>query len=93
MESARAFTEELRAAGIRAELDERSETLNYRIREAETLKVPYMAVIGGREAEAGTVAVRVRGTGKKQVIVSREAFTSHLREQAVSRTLEVGLPG
>ena len=60
MESARSFAEELRAAGIRAELDERSETLNYRIREAETQKVPYMAVIGGREAEAGTVAVRMR---------------------------------
>ena len=44
--------------GLRAHVDERSETLNYKIREAETQKVPYMAVIGEREAEAGTVAVR-----------------------------------
>jgi threonyl-tRNA synthetase len=91
MESARSFAEELRAAGLRAELDERSETLNYRIREAETQKVPYMAVIGGREAEAGTVAVRMRGAGRKQVILPRAEFTAQLREQAESRTLEVGV--
>ena len=41
------------------------ETLSYRIRDAEMHKVPYMAVIGEREAEAGTVAVRKRGAGKK----------------------------
>jgi threonyl-tRNA synthetase len=91
MESARSFAEELRAAGLRAELDERSETLNYRIREAETQKVPYMAVIGGREAEAGTVAVRMRGAGRKQVILPREAFTAQVRAQAESRTLEIGV--
>jgi threonyl-tRNA synthetase len=42
-ERARASSEQLRAAGIRAELDDRNETLNYKIREAETQKVPYMA--------------------------------------------------
>ena len=45
-------------------------TLNYRIREAEIGKVPYMAVVGQREAEADTVAVRVRGAGKKQEVMA-----------------------
>jgi threonyl-tRNA synthetase len=91
VDDARAFTEQLRAAGLRAHLDDRNETLNYRIREAETQKVPYMAVIGGREAEAGTVAVRARGAGKKQTVVAREAFIHQLIEQSRRRTLEVGV--
>jgi threonyl-tRNA synthetase len=91
MESALAFRDELRAVGVRAELDERNETLNYRIREAETLKVPYMAVIGGREAEAGTVAVRMRGAGRKQVILPRADFAEQVRAQDASRTLELGV--
>ena len=59
-DAARAVHERLRAAGVRSHLDDRSETLNYKIREGETLKVPFLAVIGQREADAGTVAVRVR---------------------------------
>jgi threonyl-tRNA synthetase len=49
---------ELRAAGLRAELDARSEKVGKKIREAELRKVPYMLVVGEREAEAGEVAVR-----------------------------------
>jgi threonyl-tRNA synthetase len=91
LESARALAVQLSAGGIRAEVDDRSETLNYKIREAETLKVPYMAVVGGREAEAGTAAVRVRGAGKKQVILPRERFLEQLRAQVESKTLELGV--
>jgi threonyl-tRNA synthetase len=83
--SAAELDDALRAAGIRSHLDERAETLNYRIRDAETHKVPYMAVIGGREAEAGTVAVRRRGQGKKQEIMDRADFIAGLREGIVSR--------
>jgi threonyl-tRNA synthetase len=90
-ENGRDLVEQLKAAGLRAELDDRNETLNYRIREAETQKVPYMAVIGGREAEAGTVAVRARGTGKKQTVISGEQFIGQLVEQDASRTLELGV--
>jgi len=50
---ARALHERLRAAGIRSHLDERNETLNYRIRDGELQKIPYMAVVGQREADAG----------------------------------------
>src|SRR2546426_5561912 len=65
--AARALHERLRAAGIRSHLDERNETLNYRIRDGELQKVPYMAVVGQREAEAGSAAVRSRGAGDKQI--------------------------
>ncbi len=77
----------LRDAGIRADVDARSETLGYRIREAETMKVPYMAVIGQREAQAGTVAVRARGEGRKQEVMDREAFIARLAEQISARSL------
>jgi threonyl-tRNA synthetase len=88
--SARGFGAELRACGIRVHVDDRNETLNYRIREAETAKVPYMAVIGGREAEGGTVAVRVRGAGKKQEIVERGVLADRIVDQMKTRTLQVG---
>ena len=50
----------LRAARIRAELDDRNEKLGYRIRDAQLRKVPYMLVVGAREAENGTVSLRHR---------------------------------
>jgi threonyl-tRNA synthetase len=92
-EYAHEVARELRDAGVRVEVDDRNETLNYRIREGETEKVPYMAVVGGREAEAQTVAVRVRGAGRKQVVLARDAFARQVRERIVSRTLDVELDG
>ena len=53
----------LQAAGLRAELDERQEKINYKIREAQLQKVPYMLVVGDREAAEGAVAVRSRAKG------------------------------
>ncbi|MBE0659852.1 MAG: threonine--tRNA ligase [Bryobacteraceae bacterium] len=57
--------EQLRGAGLRAELDSRSEKVNYKIREAQMQKVPYMLVIGDREAEQGAVSVRNRKHGDR----------------------------
>ena len=85
--NAQSLVDELRAAGIRATLDDRSETLNYRIRDAETQKVPYMAVIGQREADAGTAAVRRRGAGKKQDVLARTAFIEQLRKEIDTKAL------
>jgi len=85
--SGRELVDLLEAAGIRAALFER-ETLGWRIRDAETHKVPYMAVVGEREAEAGTVAVRKRGAGKKQEIMDREEFVQRLREETHSRAIQ-----
>jgi threonyl-tRNA synthetase len=76
----------MKAAGIRATLDTH-DTLNYRIREAELLKVPYMAVLGRREAEAGTIAVRTRGAGKKQDIVPVGEFIDRVRGEIMARSL------
>ncbi len=55
--------QQLRDAGIRVELDDRNEKIGFKIREAQVAKVPYMLVIGDREAEAGGVAVRHRERG------------------------------
>jgi threonyl-tRNA synthetase len=77
----------MRDAGIRAHLDDRNETLNYRIRDGEMMKVPYMAVIGKREAEGDTVAVRVRGEGKKQEIIPVGEFIARVEEEDRQRAL------
>ena len=84
-ESARELVNLLRAKGVRAQLDDQ-DTLGYRIREAEVKKVPYMGVVGKREAEAGTVAVRRRGAGRKQVVMEREAFAGQVADDIRSRT-------
>jgi threonyl-tRNA synthetase len=60
LEYARAVHGRLRAARLRAELDDRNEKLGYRIRDAQLRKVPYMLVVGAREAEQGTVSLRHR---------------------------------
>jgi threonyl-tRNA synthetase len=52
--------ESLRAAGLRVEVDERSERMQAKIRDAQLQKVPYMLVVGDREADAGAAAVRLR---------------------------------
>ena len=84
---ARALHERLRAAGIRSHLDERNETLNYRIRDAELQKVPYMAVVGQREVDSGSAAVRGRGEGKKQVVLPGAEFVAKLQEEVRTRSL------
>ncbi len=84
---ARALVARMRAEGIRATLDARNETLNYRVREGEVQKVPYMCVIGRREADEGTVALRVRGAGRKQEILPADAFIARVREEVRTRAL------
>jgi threonyl-tRNA synthetase len=85
--AAESVTRRLKAAGIRASLDNRADTLNYRIRDGEVMKVPYMAVIGKREAESGSVALRVRGTGKKQEVMPVEDFVKRVVEEHRTRAL------
>ena len=86
VDSADEFAGQLDTAGIRGKVVSR-ETLSYRIRDAEVHKIPYMTVIGEREAEAGTVAVRKRGTGKKQDIIDRAEFIAQLAGEVESRAL------
>src|SRR5215471_18939023 len=63
MDYARSVLQQLEAAGIRATLDDRNEKVNLKIREAQLQKIPYMLVVGGREAENNQVAVRNRKHG------------------------------
>jgi len=77
----------LRAAGVRGHLDASHETLNYRIRGGEVAKVPYMLVIGQREATSDSVAVRVRGAGNKQEVMTVEAFLARVGEEVRTRAI------
>ena len=61
---AQSVADTLTRAGLRIELDSRNEKVGYRIREAQLQKIPYMLVLGGKEAESGEVAVRDRRDGK-----------------------------
>ena len=85
-ESAREFARDLKQAGIRSSLEAR-DTLGYRIRDAETLKIPYMGVIGEREATNCTVAVRRRGMGKKQEVMDRGSFIDRVLDEIQSKSL------
>jgi threonyl-tRNA synthetase len=60
--------EQLREAGLRVETDLRNEKIGYKIREARNLKTPYILVIGAKEAEAGALAVRKRGSEESTVM-------------------------
>jgi threonyl-tRNA synthetase len=83
---ARQVTDRLRAARFRVHLDDRNEKLNARIRDAQIEKIPFTLVVGGREAESNTVAVRVRGqgdTGPRPL----EKFIQELQQARDSRSL------
>ena len=73
--------EALDAAGLRSAIDVRNEKINYKIREHSHAKVPAMFVIGGREAEEGTVALRRMG-GKDQEILALDEAVARLGEEA-----------
>jgi threonyl-tRNA synthetase len=64
----------LKAAGIRAETDLRNEKINYKVREHSLQKVPYLLVVGKREAEEGTVAIRTLGEQHQKVVLLDEAI-------------------
>ncbi|HEY3569178.1 MAG TPA: threonine--tRNA ligase [Thermoanaerobaculia bacterium] len=75
-------------AGVRVELDDRNEKLGYRIREAQVQKVPYMLVVGAREAEEGTVSVR-RRAGEDLGAMPATDFLARVRDLTSSRSREL----
>jgi threonyl-tRNA synthetase len=83
---AHSVAEELRAAGLRVEVDDEAETIGKKIRNAETMKIPYMLVVGDKEKQAGTAAVRSYHRGdlgaKKAATVAKA-----LAKEAVDRSL------
>ena len=87
----RTVWEKLRAARVRAELDDRNEKLGYRIREAQIRKVPYMLVVGERESQNGTVSLRHR-SGEDLGAVPLDRVLADLAREIGSRasSLTVG---
>ncbi len=85
-EYARQIYEKLIAAGFRAELDARSEKVNLKIREAQLHKIPYMLVVGEREAQGGQVSVRNRKAGD-QGVVPVDEFIHKLTELVNAKSL------
>ena len=83
---AQSVADELAGRGIRVETDFRNEKIGYKIREAQSRKIPYMLVIGDKEAENGTVSVRTRSGGDKGA-VSLDKFAADITEEIRSRAL------
>jgi threonyl-tRNA synthetase len=78
---------QLLQAGVRAELDDANQTLNYRIRQAQVMKVPYMLVAGDREAAAGQVALR-RRSGEGQEPRPVDEVVSLIAERIATKALD-----
>ena len=74
--------EKLKAAGIRVEADVRNEKINYKVREHSLAKVPNLVVVGRREAEEGTVALRVLGKDG-QTMLSIDDLIARLANEAL----------
>ena len=81
-EAVQAVAAKLRTAGLRVQADLRNEKIGYKIREAQLQKVPYMLVVGDREAEAGAVSVRSRSKGDIGVMKVEEFLERSLAEVA-----------
>ncbi len=85
---AKEIFDKLKELGIRAELDDRSEKMQAKIRDAQLEKVPFMAVIGQREASAGTVAIRQRD-GKDLGALSINDFIGKLQSLITEKSLHL----
>ena len=79
---------QLKEEGIRAELDDRPEKMQGKIRDAQMEKIPYMLVIGGREVEANTVAVRQRD-GQDLGAIPFSEFLAKVKEQINTKSLNL----
>src|SRR5690554_799419 len=82
------LVEKLRKAGVRADVADEGERMNAAVREAELLKIPYIAILGDRELENGQVSFRSRKE-PNQNGVALEAFVQHVADSSAARTLEI----
>jgi threonyl-tRNA synthetase len=90
LDYARKLAAELKADGVRAEVDGRSERVNLKIRQAQLNKVPYMLVVGDREVAESTVSVRLR-TGEQLAAQSLDSFKQGVKRAILSRAKELEL--
>ncbi|MGH2663583.1 MAG: threonine--tRNA ligase [Actinomycetota bacterium] len=88
-EHARGLAERLRSEGLRADVDDSRETLGKKVRDVQMMKVPYALVVGDKEVDSATVAVRDRG-GNEARAVPFEAFLAKAIEEKESRAVETG---
>ena len=88
-EYARGVLAKLREAGVRADCDERNETMGYKVRAGIVDKVPYLLVVGDREAADGTVSVRSHDGGDEGVVGADE-FVARIVEEIESKRLPAG---
>ena len=86
LDYARHTHQALRAKGLRAQLDERSEKMQAKIRDAQLQQIPYMLVVGEREAQAGAVAVRHRREGDLGVM-KLDAFAERVSQETTTRAV------
>lgn len=75
-------------AGLRSEIDSRSERMNAKVRDAELYKVPYIVIVGDKEEENQQISFRSRKEPNQNAI-SSQAFLKHLKDNAQARTLEI----
>jgi threonyl-tRNA synthetase len=94
LDYAKSVVSELKAAGLRVELDERQEKIGFKIREAQLQKIPYMLVVGDKEVAEQTVAIRSRvggDQGAQSVDAFIEAAKNEVAEKGRQEALTVGL--
>jgi len=80
---ARQVAAKLAAAGIRVETDLRNEKINYKVREHSLKKVPLLLVVGKREADEGTIALRRLGSDERQAMMGVDEAVEMIRGEAV----------
>ncbi|MGI6195003.1 MAG: threonine--tRNA ligase [Eubacteriales bacterium] len=79
--------EKLKAAGLRAEIDDRNEKIGYKVREAQLQKIPYMLVVGDREQQNATVSVRSRREENKAIVMSIDEFIAKAKNEVETKSL------
>jgi threonyl-tRNA synthetase len=82
---AEGLADQLRARGVRVDVDDSRETMQLKVRNAELQKVPYILVVGDKEIENATVAVRARGMGKAKFGVMFEEFADAVVDEIAQR--------
>jgi threonyl-tRNA synthetase len=88
LEYARKMEKELKLVDVRAQVDDRNERMNQKIREAQLQKIPYMLVVGDKEAANNTVAVRLR-TGEQLPVMSLDDFKIKIKRMIIDRINEL----
>jgi threonyl-tRNA synthetase len=86
-EYGRKLEQQLKAAGIRAFMDDRAEKMNARIRDLTSQKIPFLLIVGDKEAEAGTVNVRLRGQMQAEGTMPADQFVERVKKLIAEKSV------